>query len=191
MLFTSALPLGFRYASEGTMSFFDQSRPVYSTRGRVVMPSQEITFWDRVIRTFGFTPRNLADRRRLISYGKYMKRRPRTAKDRFITKVTRHLVNADNAFEAKDMVKYHAELSKLEEIYEDIREINEEAIKSGRLGDIINMDNKTIKNRAMVQKHGGASEAVLRQVLNRFSEAELGRRKGGMEKRLKDMGLLR
>ena len=173
MLLTSAVPLGFRYAVEGGTSLFDKSIPIRTTQGRVLMPGKEVSYWDNIIRTLGFTPKGIADRRRAVSYAKYLKRRPRSLQDKYLRDLSRHLVNAQVAHDKGDMVKYHEIMIDLEKVFIDLEEVNREALESGKISDVIKIDRRTLKRRMMIEMLGSSSVEGIRQSASKLVQTGL------------------
>jgi len=173
MLLTSAVPLGFRYAVEGGTSLFDKSIPIRTTQGRVLMPGKEVSYWDNIIRTLGFTPKGISDRRRAVSYAKYLKRRPRSLQDKYLRDLSRHLVNAQMAYDKGEMVKYHEIMIDLEKAFIDLEEVNREALESGKISDVIKIDRRTLKRRMMIEMLGSSSVEGIRQSASKLVQTGL------------------
>ena len=158
-------PMGVRNAIDATISVFDPTEPIRTTRGRVVMPSKEIGLKENLARFLGFTPYSLRQKRLQKQYIKYVEGRAEGVKNYYYTQIAK--VTARRIKERKEgnleAVQNYTEI--LQSILEDINEHNRDAIAKRHPEDTVRIKNNVVRDRVRVELYGTSSRKGVKKAV--------------------------
>ena len=149
-LITSVLPLAPRYFVEGIYEGL-ADKPISTSQGRVLLPSEDITAVDRLKQIAGFTPGEVAKARRQKQVAQYLGRKMRPLQDEYYSKLARlyeQRRESTNESERKEIS------TEIKEIRDEIRQRNREAREEKRPEDIITITPRSLRERRLTERRG-------------------------------------
>ena len=174
MMATAALPLGPRSFFEGgrglaSKTFGIDEPPVRTTQGKVLIPGEDIGVLDRLKQMGGFTPMEIGQARERKRVLRYLDTRARPVQNFYMTQLAEKVAAKRKA----DSPSLRREINQeINNIRNEIRKLNKEAIAEGRRDEIIRITPRALRDRVRVIL-GGQVEPIIRAARKRL---------GGMER---------
>ena len=156
MMLTSVMPLGPRAFVEGVRGIIKEDTPIRTTQGKVLMPGKEVDKgttipWNRLKQMGGFTPQQVAEERARKQIANFVKTKARPLQDRYLTLLTEKMA-AQRAAKTGKLRRQFAQ--DIQELRNEIRTINRQAIKEGRRDELINITGRAIRDRMRIRERG-------------------------------------
>jgi len=160
---TSLLPLGIRNATDAARREIVEGTPVRTSQGRVLMPGEQLSSWENLKAGVGFTPTTISQARMVDAYAKHMQGEMKGVQDRYLSRLARSIAKANQYYSKGDMKSYRDTQEDIADLYDEIRELNREAIEEGRPDKIVNVLADTLRDRVAVELRGKVDHAVLQK----------------------------
>jgi hypothetical protein len=160
---TSLLPLGIRNATDAARREIIEDTPVRTSQGRVLIPGEQLSSWENLKAGVGFTPTTISQARMVDAYAKHMQSEMKGVQDRYLSRLAKSIAKANQYYSKGDMKSYRDTQEDIADLYDEIRELNREAMEEGRPDKIVNVLADTLRDRVSIELRGKVDPAVLQK----------------------------
>ncbi len=157
---SSVMPIAARNAYDAIASQVEDA-PIRTSKGRVTIPGEELTWKENVPRLFGFTPTGVSEARENVEYKRFLEGRSTAPQESIYSDLARYLANRNMYARKGDLESAREEQAKFDNLIADVRQRNQEAIAEKDYSKYINITMRALRDRVLIETYGQGDPRAL------------------------------